>query len=466
MRHTPWARAALLVAGTALAACGGSGGGDASTGVPRTIAYAQSDCHVGLPTRQQLWATDRHGVAHAIADLPSTPPLPPMLCEQYGQGGSGDAAKVAGFLQRLAIGPDGETIVYEITDAFSLDLLGWRGVLADEERGFFVIRSDGSGRRRLASPSRAPSFKFSLDPFGADFSGPTIAFSPDGRSVVFTDLGTAPSGEESIQIVALDVTDGTRRQVTHLDPIVPQSPTALEINGLSFIDSQHIAFAIHSADGLRIETVDVASGEAVTRQPPIAIPGAQLVAAFTITGRDKLLLPLALPGTAENAHPELGLNDVLELFVQSKDDVVQVTRLDRIDTFPGALTRDGRRALFDASTNRLGTNPQQTCQMFSVDTLGGDLQQLTFFDACDDLGCIGDALAPVAYDLERDVIVLESYCDLTGHGAFGDQIYTTRLDGSDLRQVSSARRVVTEADGSVSVELPGYLTYAAVLAPH
>ena len=466
MRDVCSARAAvLLLAGLTLAACGsGSGGnGGSEIGMLRTVAYAQSDCYVGLPGRQQLWATDSRGVPRAIADLPSTPPLPPMLCELYGQGRAGDGAKVAAFLQRLAVSPDGQTLVYEITDDFSLEPLGWRGVLGAEDEGFFAIGSDGNGRRRLGPASRVASFKFVLDSLSGDFSGPSIAFSLDGRSVLFTDLGTAPSGEESIQIVALDLTDGTRRQITHLDPITPESArsaTQLEINGLTFVDADHIAFAIHSAQGLAIETVDVATGELVTRQPPVAIPGATFVSSFAITSRDKLLLPLALPGTAENPHPPT--TGILELFVESGQDVVQVTNFKRVDTFPGALTADGTRVLFDASTDALGTNPEQTCQMFSVGTLGGDLRQLTYFPACDDQGCLADALAPVAYDLERDLVVFESYCDLTGSGVYGGEFYTIRSDGSDLRQLSTARGVVTEDDGTVSVQLPGFLSYAAV----
>jgi hypothetical protein len=50
-----------------------------------------------------------------------------------------------------------------------------------------------------------------------------------------------------------------------------------------------------------------------------------------------------------------------------------------MDTSRVFLARDGRHAFFRASADPFGTNPSENCQLFSVDTLGAHLRQLTTF---------------------------------------------------------------------------------------
>ncbi len=43
--------------------------------------------------------------------------------------------------------PDGSTVVFEVTDQFSL----FRGFVPAPQKGFWVVRADGSGLRQLTS---------------------------------------------------------------------------------------------------------------------------------------------------------------------------------------------------------------------------------------------------------------------------------------------------------------------------
>src|SRR5262249_61175268 len=93
------------------------------------------------------------------------------------------------------------------------------------EEGIFVVRDDGSGLRRLGPASRDPSFRIVPDassPTGGfrTSGGTQFSFSPDGRDVVFTDLGPGPGADDAVQIFTLDVATGTRSQLTNL-PAVP-----------------------------------------------------------------------------------------------------------------------------------------------------------------------------------------------------------------------------------------------------
>src|SRR4030095_12467477 len=103
-------------------------------------------------------------------------------------------------------------VVFEVNDAFSITP---STLLSPEQRGFFMVRSDGRGLRPLGPASREPSF--------SAFPSPPIAFSPNGRLIAFTDLGPGPGGEEAVQIVVLDLATGKRSQVTRLPSGTPPS---------------------------------------------------------------------------------------------------------------------------------------------------------------------------------------------------------------------------------------------------
>jgi hypothetical protein len=56
-----------------------------------------------------------------------------------------------------------------------------------------------------------------------------------------------------------------------------------------------------------------------------------------------------------------------------------------------------------------------------------------------------------------------SMCDPLGTNPDGGQLFAMRADGTSLRQLTHVRGAVTEADGTVDVELLGPWTHAAVV---
>jgi hypothetical protein len=48
-----------------------------------------------------------------------------------------------------------------------------------------------------------------------------------------------------------------------------------------------------------------------------------------------------------------------------------------------------------------------------------------------------------------------------GRGTYGGQVFSVRPDGTGLHQLTAMRGLVREADGAVSVELPGPVAYSA-----
>lgn len=154
------------------------------------------------------------------------------------------------------------------------------------------------------------------------------------------------------------------------------------------------------------------------------------------------------------------------------DHVLQLTNFHRVDTGNGNVTTDGQRVFFVASANPPelhGSNPSENCQIFSISVLGDDLRQLTRFGAADHstVGCFGAVplgqtgcyILNLNFDPETQTLVFTSSCDPFGTNPAGDQIFAMRPDGTGLRQLTAMRGVVTAADGSVDVQLPGPIAY-------
>ena len=57
-----------------------------------------------------------------------------------------------------------------------------------------------------------------------------------------------------------------------------------------------------------------------------------------------------------------------------------------------------------------------------------------------------------------------SSCDPFGANPYGDQMFAIRVDGTHLRQLTHARGLVTEPDGTVSTENIGPLAYSAIVS--
>src|SRR5262245_14915322 len=189
-----------------------------------TFAYVVSTCRTHA-FHQQLMI--RHGNCDPVRVLDFPEPLdvsPP--CTIIGQLRVGIVSSpIVGAFHRLGVSRDGRQVVFEVTDDFSV-IAANKLVAPGQEEGIFIVRRDGSGLRRLGPASRDPSFRFMPDPSAAPgggfrtSGGTQFSFSPDGRAVVFTDLGPGPGADDAVQIFTLDVATGTRSQLTNL-PAVP-----------------------------------------------------------------------------------------------------------------------------------------------------------------------------------------------------------------------------------------------------
>jgi hypothetical protein len=67
----------------------------------------------------------------------------------------------------------------------------------------------------------------------------------------------------------------------------------------------------------------------------------------------------------------------------------------------------------------------------------------------------GCATQLVGQDARTQAFLFYSSCDPLGTNPQGGQIFAMRPDGSDLRQLTDTRGLVTAADGTVIGEFPG-----------
>ena len=119
---------------------------------------------------------------------------------------------------------------------------------------------------------------------------------------------------------------------------------------------------------------------------------------------------------------------------------------------------------FEASADPFGTNPGEHCQIFSVNTRGGGLRQLTRLRDEDDrpsaVGCFTPL--PGACSIDRyfadrrtGAVTFTSSCDPVGRNPYRYQVFSMRRDGSGLGQLTTARGRQIDPDGTMHVELPG-----------
>jgi hypothetical protein len=465
----------LVVAG-----CGGGGGDPAATAAPSgpatlrgTVAYVVTEC-VDRPDG----ATAQQTLRVIRGEQPSTPVMevptlgagtPRGICTLLGLTRLGPFFDSVGAFQRLAVTPDGEDIVFELTDAVSIFPLV---LLAPEERGIFLMHADGTGMRRLAPPSREPTFRFLASQQSIQINVlPGFAFSPSGRTVAFTDLGPGPTSDETVQIFTLDLITGERRQVTHLPIATPPSNLFPPTCCPSFIDDDTVTFpSVSNPDGLNPNAFDAiftvaTDGTGLATLPiPVVAPGSQIVPNFVITGPRPSASLFLLPGVPVNAHSSD--EAIAEIFLVEGMNLLQLTNFRRFDTSQPLLAGDRQRVFFVASADPLGGNPAANCQIFSIDRTGGDLQQITTFREGDTSmnGCLfgpppGCAVAFLGQDADTQTLLTYASCDPFGTNSFGSQIFAVRPDGSGLRQLTSVRGVVAQTD-QVTVELPGPFAFS------
>jgi hypothetical protein len=463
------ALAILLV----LSACGGGGGGvesgSSAAATVRTLAYAPGVCRENDTQRswgQELRIRQGEGVDVTVTDATETflqePPFRfPGACGLAGTlRAAGFASQFVGGIQRFAVSPDGSTVVFEKTNRFSVIGLP---PLAAEREGFFVVGADGSGLRRLGPASRE-----SMTRLGFDASAPggvrgiafqdSLSFSADGQTIVFTDRGPGPAGEDAIQITTLDLATGVRTQVTRLprrtivDPFFPDTGHARFLS-----DGTIVFYTLTNAEGLnpnedyRIATVRPDGTDLKLIPPLMATAGSTIYPHFVITGDH--------PTSFDYGYP------CLEIYLLDRENLLQLTNFCRPDTFRETVDVDGERVFFIASADPLGKNPSENCQLFSIGRLGTDLRQLTDFSqgghsplGCDVAGgppgCSLYAHAAIQDSVTR-AIVFPSSCDPFGKNPSGAQIFAMNPDGTSLRQLTNARGFTSEADGTVDLESTG-----------
>jgi hypothetical protein len=461
------AAAALVLA----LGCGDGGGSSAANGEQArvtTLAYVLSECREGgdgFSAHQQLRLQRADGSEVTVGE-DGVEGLPNLgLCARLGLGRNGRASVLAGSFQRLGVSRDGAQAAFEVTREFSI--LGVAR-LPPEQEGFFAVRSDGTGLRRIAPPSRYRAFSFAVDPnapagIRATFADP-IAFSPNGERIAYGDLGPGPGGEEAVQVFTVHLRTGERTQLTSLPPVVSDDPLRRDIAGLVFVDDRRLAFVtladpegMNPGGGGRVFTVDVDGSNLRAAPESELIPGSQFDPEFQIVGDRASTVRLFSQG-------------VNEIYLVDGNSLLQLSNFGLPDTANPLLTADGSRVLFTGSADPLGLNPFRNCQVFSLDATGAGLRQITSFDpgAPSPNGCAAPDVPPgcgidtVNQDTKTGAVLFKSSCDPFGTNPNGSQIFAIRPDGTGLRQLTQTAGMLQGEDGSAYVEIPGPLAASAV----
>ena len=379
----------------------------------------------------------------------------------------------------MLVSPDGLTVVFQASNDFSV-VPPLPLQLPPDQQGIFAVHTDGTDLRRLGPPNREPFFFVngtSVVPVGG------IQFSPDGHRLAVVDTGPDDTGTDASQIWLIDVATGMHTQITHLPP--PTASTDLPSNsptivGFSFLDNETIGFlSFGNAGGPGLHNSRLfAVGTGGSHQlrlidSPVRAPGGTLLPIFGITGTRPQAAPLELEGDPINGPCGSGCT-IGEMFLFDGVNVLQLTNFRRYDTGQigtALVDVDDQHAYFAASANTpfVTTNPSETCQLFAIDRTGADLRQLTSFSenadgqvsraGCNFARAPGCAVVPVAQDARTRRLILYSNCDLLGTHFVGAQLFAMNPDGTGVEQLTDARGLVTEPDGTVLGELPGPQAY-------
>jgi hypothetical protein len=472
-----------------LAACGGgeSGAPPPPPGQISTLAYVTSSCHDredggDLSASQAFWIRRGEGPPVKIAEFAwGEPTIGAPYCTFYGQGRYGEGSLPAGAFQRLGVSPDGSLVIFEVTDQHSI----FTHVIPEEQQGIFAIRADGTALRKLAAPSKDACFRVDWAcVFGAGEPGcmavdpwPTLEFSPGGRHIVYTDLGSSRTGEEAPQVFTLEIATGVRQQLTHLPPLPLCAgssgdtadcvkPGVRPLSVASFLDDATVAFLRgkgYSAQDGGLFTLKADGTEEPQLVPVVALPGGGVVPVFEITSAEPYASIISVP---VNGGAVVGQAFVIEPGSVTLGREPRVLQLTNYGAGQARMTTDRQRVVFLTQADPLGTNPSNQCQWFSIDRLGSGLRQLTSFSTGSEPACgcaIFNCAAPgcsVGLNGRVDQItgglVFVSTCDPLGTNPHdGAQVFTMRPDGSGLRQLTATQGIIHEADQTITVELPG-----------
>ena len=195
----------------------------------------------------------------------------------------------------------------------------------------------------------------------------------------------------------------------------------------------------------------------------VVLPGGSIVPNFSVFGRRRYAFVSPVSGTPVNGPPTA---EVMEAFLNDGTRVLQLTNFGRSDTTNASLDNEGRRVLFLASADPLGSNPSENCQIFSIGVFGAGLRQLTHFsEGQPTVGCStgpppGCHVLFAQQDREMRTVLFESSCAPFGRRPPGNQIFAMRPDGSALRQLTHTRGARGEPDATFVVEMPGPFAYS------
>jgi hypothetical protein len=415
-------------------------------------------------------------VMEVATPTPVPDPFLPGSCRVLGRSRRGDGSVAVGVFQRMAVLPNGSGVVFEVTKQLALD----RAVTPEPPaEGIFFVRADGSGLRRLGPASRVPTFVAVNDvhtPIGLGFPKTQLVFavSPNGRSIALIDLGPDTAGNEAPEIFLLDVRSGRRTQLTHLSRVAAGG----DLRFPSFLDSRTIGFysgysAASGSNGpLKAYLVKTdGTGLHEVLGTPTAVPGARVVPQFGVTGARQQILLVTFPDE-QPVNTVFG-GAVTELFLSAGKNLLQLTTFHRVDTGVALSFARGRLFFIASADLPPGENPAGFCQIFSIDTLGGRLRQVTHLPPdgrAPDAGCLNEGPGVCTIDRDSGVVtdrvtgtvLFGSSCDpVVGRNPFGGQLFAMRRDGSGLRQLTVTRGMTIDPDGTVHVENPGPFAYAS-----
>lgn len=177
--------------------------------------------------------------------------------------------------------------------------------------------------------------------------------------------------------------------MTRLPPlsVLPDDFSHFSVMGQVFRDEQTIQFARPWENEQYTVRTD-GSGLRAAPQIPEAVPARPAPPLYGVALPLGRIFNFAVPGTPRNSIPSYYHDQpVVEVFRIEGENSLQLTSFGRYDTRSlssmgwngsGFVSKGG--VLLMASPNRSGDNPSENCQLFSIDSWGGKLRQLTDFD--------------------------------------------------------------------------------------
>jgi len=133
------------------------------------------------------------------------------------------------------------------------------------------------------------------------------------------------------------------------------------------------------------------------------------------------------------------------------------------------LRNNLRDVIFASSADPLHKNPTGTCQLFSIGTAATGLRQLTRFSSPEHSvrGCLqttppGCRILPYGVEPATATLAFYSSCDPFGTNPSGDQLFAISANGTHLRQLTHARGLFTDANGTVSAENIGPIGHSPI----